>query len=63
MITFLSTLVLNVDYGLFIGIGASVLIIVISDQSASFKSLIQYKNTSNYVDANLIKIDKENEVS
>lgn len=60
MVTFLSTLILNIDYGLFIGIGVSIFMIVINDQSAPLKSLIQYKNT--YVDGNVLKLNEETQV-
>ena len=62
MITFLSALILNIDYGLFIGIGISIFMVVIKDQLLPVRTLVQYKNSSNYVDIDSIKNDNETQV-
>ena len=62
MITFVSTLFLNIDYGLFIGIGISIFIVIVKDQLIPIRTMVQYKNSSYYVDADIIKTEDEQEV-
>ena len=62
MNTFMSALILSIDYGLFIGIGISIFMVVIKDQLLPVRTLVQYKNSSNYVDIDSIKNDNESQV-
>lgn len=65
MVTFLSVVILDVDVGLFIGIGASILMVLIRDQSAvikPIKPLAQFQ-TFFYVDESFISNKYETNVS
>ncbi len=53
-VTFLSVVVLDVDYGLVIGVGASVLLVVVKDQRFQLRSLGNYKNTTDYCDQDFV---------
>ncbi|CAF0735662.1 unnamed protein product [Brachionus calyciflorus] len=63
MVTFLSVVVLDVNVGLFIGIGTSILVVIIKDMFSPIKVLVKYKNTSNYVENELVKLDYREEIS
>lgn len=62
MVTFLSVVILDVDVGLFIGIGASILMVLIRDQSAVIKPLAQFEPFF-YVDESFISNKYETNVS
>ncbi|RNA14247.1 solute carrier family 26 member 6-like [Brachionus plicatilis] len=61
LMTFLGTVVLDVDAGLFIGIGTSILVVVFRDMFSPIKAMVKYKNTSNYVDNELVHSDSSDE--
>ena len=69
MVTFLSTLMLNVDYGLFIGTSISLFMVVVRDQLTPMRSLVKYKrNAGHYVDPSVLSdaeldIDDDDESS
>ena len=54
LFTFVSTVLLDVDYGLFIGIGVSIFSIIVRDQRGQVKKLIPYENSAHYFDVNLL---------
>ena len=53
MATFLSVVFLDVDIGLFVGLGVSVILITIKDQNIDFVKLAKFDDKSIYVDENL----------
>lgn len=62
-VTFVSVVFMDVDYGLAIGAGISMFLVVIKDQFFNMRSLAQYDETSEYADGNLIlKTKPENGV-
>jgi MFS superfamily sulfate permease-like transporter len=56
IITFLGVVLLDVDFGLLIGIAISIFMVVIRDKFFQLRNLIDYK--SNFVDENLIINDE-----
>ncbi len=56
IITFLGVVLLDVDFGLLIGIAISIFMVVIRDKFFQLRNLIEYK--SNFVDENLIINDE-----
>lgn len=52
--TFLSVVILDVDYGLGIGVGISIFMIIFNDQQFEIKNLARYDNTSEFVDDDLV---------
>ena len=58
MATFLSVVFLDVDIGLFVGLGVSVILITIKDQNIDFVKLAKFDDKSIYVDENLFKNDQ-----
>jgi MFS superfamily sulfate permease-like transporter len=56
IITFLGVVLLDVDFGLLIGIAISIFMVVIRDKFFQLRNLFEYK--SNFVDENLIINDE-----
>ena len=54
LIVFSSVVVLDVDYGLVIGVGISILGIILRDQFVQIRQLIKYDELGNFVDKNLV---------
>lgn len=55
--TFLATVLLDVDLGLFFGLFLSLLLIAMKDQNINLRSLIKYEKTSFFVDQDLIPLN------
>ena len=56
IITFLGVVLLDVDFGLLIGIAISIFMVVIRDKFFQLRNLFEYK--SNFLDENLIINDE-----
>ena len=61
--TFLGTVILDVDIGLFIGIGTSILVVIIKDMLSPIKKMVKYKNTSSYVEKYLVDFEENDETT
>jgi hypothetical protein len=57
MATFLSVVLLDVDIGLFVGLGVSILLITIKDQNINIVKMTRFNDKSTYIDENLVKTD------
>ena len=57
MVTFLSTVLLDVDYGLYIGIGVSILVVVIKDQFC-LRIVRISKYRDNFADETLVRLNE-----
>jgi hypothetical protein len=55
MATFLSVVLLDVDIGLFVGLGVSILLITIKDQNINIVKMTRFNDKSIYIDENLVK--------
>ncbi len=60
LVTFLAVVVLDVDYGLYIGVGVSILFVVVKDQNFQFRSLESYNNTTHYCDRDFVSYVNRN---
>lgn len=62
--TFLSVVILDVDYGLFIGLGTSIIMVILRDQMTPLKFIKKSNNQSNFYRENFVLNDlPENGVS
>lgn len=59
IVTYLSVVLLDVDYGLLIGVLVSIIIVVIKDQFFQVKTISQYKNI--YVDNSFVRIPNDSD--
>ena len=50
LITFVGVVLLDVDYGLVIGMGISILMIIFKDQYFQMRSMLEYRGKGGFVD-------------
>ena len=58
IVTFLGVVVVDVDYGLIIGIGASIVAVFIEDQLVEVRTLTEYYQASAFVNEALVSVDQ-----
>lgn len=58
--TFLSVVILDVDYGLVIGVGISVGSLIVKDQFVQIRNLSEYEKSPEYFDSDFVKLTKSN---
>ena len=58
--TFLSVVILDVDYGLVVGVGISVCSLIVKDQFFQIRTLAEYEKNKEYFDSDFVKQTKSN---
>ncbi len=61
LVTFLGVVLLDVDYGLYVGIGVSLFIVVVRDQFFQVRKLTEYTTTNEFVNEIFVINDLTNE--
>jgi MFS superfamily sulfate permease-like transporter len=61
LVTFLGVVLLDVDYGLYVGIGVSLFIVVVRDQFFQVRKLTEYTATNEFVNEIFVINDLTNE--
>ena len=58
MISFIGVVLLDVDYGLVIGVGVSIIMVIVKDQFLKIRPLSEYRVGGGFFDQDLIIQDK-----